>query len=210
MMTSTRTKLASAVLALTLAMTACGGAEPEVTVADTAPEAQTTETQATESQTADTDTAAPTEPSNDEAAATDAAPADSAAAGVGEFRAVVTVDGQEMTFDLWQCGETLGNFYAAGVGADGTSADSEIQLAWEEPFPGDGEDARLDNTFAVTIDGVDTWKAGTKQGDVGAGTWGSLDWALDGEVLTGTATLEHTWGPSPGPARQASFVVSCS
>ena len=209
MMTSTRTKLASAVLALTLAMTACGGAEPEVTVADTAPEAQTTETQATESQTAETDTAAPAEPSNDEAAATDTA-ADSAAAGVGEFRAVVTVDGQEMTFDLWQCGETLGNFYAAGVGADGTSADSEIQLAWEEPFPGDGEDARLDNTFAVTIDGVDTWKAGTKQGDVGAGTWGSLDWALDGEVLTGTATLEHTWGPSPGPARQASFVVSCS
>ena len=209
MMTSTRTKLASAVLALTLAMTACGGAEPEVTVADTAPEAQTTETQATESQTAETDTAAPTEPSNDEAAATDTA-TDSAAAGVGEFRAVVTVDGQEMTFDLWQCGETLGNFYAAGVGADGTSADSEIQLAWEEPFPGDGEDARLDNTFAVTIDGVDTWKAGTKQGDVGAGTWGSLDWALDGEVLTGTATLEHTWGPSPGPARQASFVVSCS
>ena len=209
MMTPTRTKLASAVLALTLAMTACGGAEPEVTVADTAPEAQTTETQATESQTAETDTAAPTEPSNDEAAATDTA-TDSAAAGVGEFRAVVTVDGQEMTFDLWQCGETLGNFYAAGVGADGTSADSEIQLAWEEPFPGDGEDARLDNTFAVTIDGVDTWKAGTKQGDVGAGTWGSLDWALDGEVLTGTATLEHTWGPSPGPARQASFVVSCS
>ena len=131
-----------------------------------------------------------------------------AANGVASKTAVMTIDGEQMMFDMFIC-TTFGTEFFSGTGlpGEGAPADSEFTISYEQPLAGDGEDSEYNNTVSISI-GNDSWKAGTLTGLL-PGEWGSLDWTRDGELLSGTATLEHAWGPEPSEPRQASFVVNC-
>gem|GEM_PF-6794198 len=163
------------------------------------------------------------------AAETQAAPADNeptveetggAAAGdtlgVEPWTASVTVDGETMTFDLVGCGGWDGpipGFSATGIAGAGAPAGAEFSVSQRDPDPVfDNETTEYDNSVQFRL-ANNTYRAGTLENpSIGeGGEWGVFDWTrVSGDIMSGTATLEQSYGAdTPGP-QQISFIVRCN
>ncbi len=196
MTTTSRMKLTFLVLIGALVFGACG-AEAEVALTqDVEPSAAGSPAPAADQP----DVAAETVAEADTATASEATSSDSDSSdsdssdGGATNTAVVTFGGEEMSFDLWVCAALTPEFMnASGLPLGDTRADAEFSLAYELPMFGDGEDAEYENTVTLTF-GTDTWKAGTLESSVGDESWGELEWNRDGDIVTGTAVMVHSWG----------------
>jgi len=218
MITLPRMKLIVLVLAATFVLGACSS-ETEVGAV------QAAEPVAAESQpdSASTD-AAQTDSAQTDAASTDSvepAPAEDAdteasgdTSGVAPRVAVVTFgdEEQELSFDLFACSAFGPDFMSvAGLPLDDTPADTEFRLDYQQPMLGDDDTTEYDNTIRVTY-GIEEWTAGTVETPAGVESWGELNWTRNGDVVTGTAVMVHSWGTDieNSEPRNATFVVNCT
>ena len=198
-----RLKLVLLVLAGAFLFSACG-AEAEVALTqDVEPSSASSQAAAADQP----DVAAPVAEA-DTATASEAASSDSGAPRT----ALVTFGGGEMSFDLWVCAAHTPEFMSAGgLSLGATPTDSGFRLAYELPMSGDSEGAEYENTVSLDF-GNDTWKAGTLTSSLGDESWGSLEWNRDGDIVTGTALMVHSWGldSENSEPRDATFVVNCT
>jgi hypothetical protein len=208
MTTNQRLKPILLVLAGALLFGACGAGAEIALTQDVEPSSASAQAPAVDQP----DVAAPVAEA-DTAMASEATSSDSVSSdGAAPGTALVTFGGEEMSFDLWVCAANTPEFMSvAGLPLGATPADSEFHLAYELAMFGDGEDAEYENTVSL-IFGNNTWKAGTLTSSLGDESWGALDWNRDGDIVTGTALMVHSWGldSENSEPRDATFVVNCT